>query len=586
MMPYAANDRENYRAPLDLALQQRPISRWLVIGSCLASGFPDFVRGLDCGADGDYILFNNAAELPDQPPHPVETYDCQMIQIAMRSIVPDFAHARLDFDDVEGFTQLFETCVGRMEFLLASAMAYTRRHSLPTFVTTLIVPQQGSLGRILGRRDLRDFRYFARQLNERLADIVEAKTNSFLVDINDIIATYGAKYFQDDVLWPYNHAAALTDNDHARDQDRMHVPAPVSDHYTLRTSEIMQAIWEEIKAQYVTLKGDGRIKLVIVDLDDTLWRGVVAEQESPDPVSLEGWPLGLAEALLYLKQRGIVIAIVSKNDEMRIRSLWNTMWQGRLRLEDFVSLKINWRGKAENVAEVIREVNVLPDSVLFIDDNPAERHAVETALPGIRTLGADLYYIRRILLWSPEMQPAVMTGESARRNDMVKAQIERETMRHTLNRAGFLASLDIRYEEVHLTGADHPGFTRVLELLNKTNQYNTTGRRWQRDELAAAFSDGLEIFAFEVSDTFTHYGLVGMALVRGNLVEQFVMSCRVIGLDVELTCLDRIKARHHRLEGLYIDTGKNHPCKDVFARSGFAEVKGEWVWQAQETLLA
>ena len=147
---------------------------------------------------------------------------------------------------------------------------------------------------------------------------------------------------------------------------------------------------------------------------------MVAEQECRDPTALEGWPLGIAAALLYLRQRGIVIAIVSKNDEARIRGLWDAMWQGRLGLEDFACLKINWRSKAENVA------------------------AVATALPGIRTLGADLHAIRRILLWSLETQPAAMTEESARRNAMIKAQIRRETIRHTLDRAGFLASLDIR----------------------------------------------------------------------------------------------------------------------------------------------
>lgn len=579
-MPIAANNNEFYRVPRDLSATSRPINRWLVIGSCLASGFTKFVASLEDGAEGDYILFNNGTVLPPSPPHPIDLYDCQLIQLPVRSILPDLAHARLDYNDIAGFKALFDECATRMEFLLNMASVYAKSGNLTTFVLSLAIPQQGSMGRVVARRDIRNLSYFIQQLNERLCDLIEAEANFYLVDTNDILRTYGAKYFQDDVLWQYNHAAALTDNDHAQDQERMQVPAPPSEHYTLRTTDVVRAIWEDLRAQYTTIKRLNAVKLVIFDIDDTLWRGVVAERDLPDPAILEGWPLGVAEAALYLKQRGIVIAIVSKNSEERVRTVWNSMWGGRLRLEDFASIKINWNSKVANVAEVISEVNVLPDSVVFVDDNPVERHAIEISFPGIRTIGADLYYIRRILLWSPETQPAVMTGESAQRNSMVKAQIIRENTRKSMDRSAFLDSLAIRFQEINVASVDHPNYPRIFELLNKTNQFNTTGKRWTTEEIQRAFADGLEIFAFKVTDKFTEYGLVGAALVRQGVILQFVMSCRVIGLDVELLCLESIKRRNAHLLGRYVPNEKNGLCADLFERAGFVATSDGWEWDS------
>jgi FkbH-like protein len=574
------NDAELYRAPQDLSVEAKPISRWLVVGSCLASGFPDFVRGLPDGAEGDYVIFNNAANLPDEPPSPVASYDCQFIQIPLRSVVPDLAHARIDYDDVPAFQELLEDSFTRLDFLFHAASKYSRNGELVTFVSNFIVPQQGTLGRVVGRRDIRNFSHFVRLLNERLEDLVASMRSYYVLDVEDVVRSFGGKNFQDDILWQYNHAAALVDNDFASDQGRLHTPRRVSELFSLNISLFILAMWEEIKALYVTVTRKNAVKLVIFDIDDTLWRGVVAELDSPDPSSLEGWPLGVAEAVLYLKQRGVIVAIVSKNDEERIRGVWNSMWMGRLHLEDFAAVKINWNSKAENVAEIIRDVHVLPESVLFVDDNPVERFTVETGIPGVRTIGADLYNVRRVLLWAAETQPAVMTDEAARRNSMIKAQIERESQSKSLDRASFLASLQIEFEEIVIDSADHPRFPRAFELLNKTNQFNTTGKRWSEDELVRAMEDGLVVYAFEVADRFTQYGLVGMALVRASIVEQFVMSCRVIGLDVELQSLERIKARHTALTAEFRETEKNFLCRDLFERAGFSNIGDQWEWRA------
>lgn len=573
---------QSFRTPADLSVSQHPISRWLVIGSCLSSGFPSIVEALPGGAQGDYIIFNNAANLPASPPRPVDSYDLIFIQIPLRSVVRDLAHARLAYDDIAGFSALFEEAAQRLALMFEAASRYSRDHGITTVVSTLIPPQMSSIGRVMGGRDLRCFTYFVDRLNDELHSLAASIGNMFVVDLGNILRTYGSKYFQDDFLWQLNHAAAVGDNDISGDQQRLHPVVPVSQQMLVRSTDFVIAMWNEIVAIYQTVKRTDAVKLVIFDLDDTLWRGVVAEMDEPDPTSLEGWPLGVAEAALYLKQRGIVIAIASKNDEGKIRAVWDSMWQGRLFLDDFAVIKINWRSKSENVSEIISEVNVLPDSVVFVDDNPLERDIVASAHPGIRTLGSNLYDVRRILLWSAQTQPATMTSESAQRNQMIQGQVRREAARSaTADRGAFIASLQIQQSFIWVDSIDHSKFERVFELLNKTNQFNTTGRRWSIDEINQEFIEGARILAFEVEDKFTRYGLVGLALIRSGVIEQFVMSCRVIGLDVELACIAHLQDEHTKLSGIYVDTGKNFLSSDLFERAGFSrEESGSWMWRA------
>ena len=141
--------------------------------------------------------------------------------------------------------------------------------------------------------------------------------------------------------------------------------------------------------------------------------------------------MGFIEALLYLKKRGILLAIVSKNDEQFIVSNWQKIVQGQIALTDFAVRKINFRSKVDNLAEILREMNLRPQNAVMIDDNPVERAAIQAGLPGVRVLGSHLYYLKRILLWSSETQQSVITRESGRKTEMIQAQLQRESVRKT-----------------------------------------------------------------------------------------------------------------------------------------------------------
>jgi FkbH-like protein len=584
--PAPAEDHDNYRyrVPRDLAASPTALRRVLIVGSCFAAPFPALIASATPGCPADHVLFNNLGELPEDPPRSVGDYDFQLVQIPLRSVLPDHLYFRTQADPA-GWATVFAEARARLAPFLDAAMRWNAAHGLLTFVANFLVPQQNAHGRLLPRYDLANPVHLVERLNQSLHEEVSRHANAHVLDIDEIAAGFGRKYIQDDSLLPLNHAALLGDADVALDAARIAPVPPVSRHYTLREREFMQAVWAELVALFRTVRQIDAVKLVIVDLDDTLWRGVAAEAEDQSGDAVEGWPLGLIEALLFLKRRGVLLAIVSKNDEARVAGFWDTIMQGRLTLSDFAARRIDWSPKAESVAAILAELNLLARSAVFVDDNPAERASVQAAFPDLRVLGADQYYLRRILLWAPETQVAVVTEESARRTEMMQAAGARESDRKRLSRPAFLASLDLRVRLFEIAAPSHKSFPRAFELINKTNQFNTTGKRWTQEEMRAALSAGTILHAFEVEDRFSRYGLVGVIIAAGGRIEQMVMSCRVVGLDVEIAALAEV-LRRLRANGAaavtarLVETDSNLLCRTLFARCGFT-AGGHGVWTSE-----
>ena len=478
--------------------------------------WPDFIKAATPGCPCDYLVFNNTAQIPSSPPRPADAYDFQVVQIPLRSVLPDGPFFRMSYSDVDGYEKLFEMAKGRLSQFLQAAMRWNLEYGILTFVFNFQLPQQNPMGRLLPRYDLRNFVYFVEELNKHLDMEARKFNNAYIFDHDQVVATYGRKYFQDDSVWQSNHNSAIIDLDFLYDQERVEGACRASTYLQSKVSEYMGYEWTEILAMYKTIRQMDMVKLVIVDIDDTLWRGVAAEQNEAEPglEALEGWPLGFAEALGHLKRRGVVLAIASKNDEGRVAQILSRTYGRRLCLDDFAVRKINWQPKADSIEEILHEVNLLPRNVVFVDDNPSERAAVKAAFPEIRVFGPNPLLWRRILLWSAETQVSSITAESAARTEMVHAQVERERQRQQMSRQDFLASLSLAVNLIDIADMDHPGFPRVLELINKTNQFNTTGKRWTKQECLAAVATGTRFIAFDVEDRFTGYGIVGVVVVR------------------------------------------------------------------------
>ena len=336
---------------------------------------------------------------------------------------------------------------------------------------------------------------------------------------------------------------------------------------------------------------------MIVDLDGTLWPGVLAETGSPfawtpeisGAFSYVGLYFGLHEALLCLKKRGIVLACVSKNDEASVRELWkyqsNYPRQRLLAPDDFVTWRVNWKDKVDNIRAIADELGFALDAFLFIDDHPVERERVRQRLPEVEVWGDDPFSLRRMLLTDPRLQLPVITEESAKRTGLMKTQLERRRFRtEALDESQYLASLQINCRIKRVT--DGSNLERIVELFQRTTQFNTTGRKFTVSELAELLSrPDAYLFSLHVSDRFGDYGLTGAAVILDGDILGFVVSCRVLGVGIEHPFLRHIIAEVQRtLTGAIVETPRNIPVRNIYRDAGFAEVEpGRWQLKPQDT---
>jgi FkbH-like protein len=580
-----------YGAPIDLSVTKTGLKNVLVIGSCLISSMPDFIRQNNPDCESDYILFNNGVELPATPPRALDEYDFQIIQIGTRSVLQERDYFRLNYDDGAAYDALFETVKENLSRLMETTLRYNIESGLLTIFTNFLVPQQNAMGRLQPRYDLRNPVHFFEELNKFISEEVKKYRNVFVFDIDLLARQFGKKFVQDDAVWSLAHNAVLSDYDYEYDQQRIQPVRAMSEIYQLRLYDFVRSMWAEIVALYRTARQIDTIKLVVVDLDDTIWRGVLADESSISWNAIEGWPLGFIEALLYLKRRGIMLAIISKNDEKIVERIWNQLFRGLLAMDDFAVRKINWFSKAENLLQILKEVNVLSRSVLYIDDNPVEREIIHDAFPDVRLLGANPYILKRILLWAPETQVPFISEESVRHTEMIQQQVERETVRERMSRKEFLASLNLRITARRIEEEIDSGFSRALELINKTNQYNSTGRRWKIEDVRQSFAAGGYWYTFEVEDRFSHYGVVAVAIVQGQDIVQFVMSCRVVGLDVEVAAVAVVAAEIFKsgvgaAHGHIVKTDANFLVRNLFQSAGFTGQGDVWIGTPDQICVA
>jgi FkbH-like protein len=581
-----AGNPGTFRIPDELSVAPDGLTDVLVIGECVAAWLAE---GAACfGRRHDFVLLNNYSTLPERPPRPLTTYGFQFVQIPLRTVLPEWEYLLLPFNEAHLWQQLYETSCHRLERIFDEAVRYNTESDLLTFVAGFLVPQQNPMGRLLPRNDLRNLVFMVESLNRHLVGLVENRRNAYYFDVDQIAAGLGKQFIQDDSLTASTHGSFLSDFDSVRDVDRLESPGRESEFFDIRTDAFREAVWVELLALSRTVEGVDQVKLVLVDLDDTLWRGVVAETNDVSDDTTEGWPMGVIEALQFLKKRGVLLGIISKNDASTIEAVWPTIFRGRLDLGDFAVRKINWRPKPDNLEEILDEVNLLSRNVVFVDDNPAEREAIATAFPDVRVIGADLYRLRRILMWASETQVAFVSEESSGRTQTVQGQVARERERKKVPRQEFLRGLAIEAHLFEVDLGDEARVNRSIELLSRTNQFNTTGRRWTAEEVRALSDGSMRMIGFEVRDKFTDYGMVGVIVLHqdagGLRIEQMVMSCRVFGLDVELAVLVEVaacatQASTPDVTGVIRKQKANQPCWDVFERLGFHE-ESEGIWTA------
>jgi FkbH-like protein len=342
--------------------------------------------------------------------------------------------------------------------------------------------------------------------------------------------------------------------------------------------EVFKAATRDIKAALGGVLGYAR-KLIIVDLDDTLWGGIVGDAGWENLVLGGHHHLGEAfadfqRALKSMQNRGILLAIVSKNEEPVALEAIRKHPEMVLKLEDFAGWRINWQDKVQNIIDLLTELNLGPQSAVFIDDNHAERARVQESLPEV--LVPDwpedpLYYPATLLSLRCFEMPS-LSREDLSRTTLYLSESKRKELKKTVSSfEEWLARLGIRVQVETL----HPAnLQRATQLLNKTNQMNLSTRRMSEAELLAwAEQPAHRLWTLRVSDKFGDAGLTGIVSLaiqdRSAQIVDFVLSCRVLGRKIEETML-ATAIRHAQTLAVetvyarYLRTSKNKPCLDFF----------------------
>ncbi len=324
----------------------------------------------------------------------------------------------------------------------------------------------------------------------------------------------------------------------------------------------------------------------MLDLDGTLWKGVVGDVGWENLVLGGHDPEGEAlvdfqRQLKALTRQGILLGVVSKNEEAVALHAINNHPEMVLRQNDLAGWRINWNDKAENIAELTAELNLGLQSVVFIDDNPVERDRIRHALPEVLVpeWPNDILLYPSSLAGMRCFDAPSLSAEDRQRSSFYSAEHNRRRDRAQMRSVDdWLKTLETVVTVEPLTAENLP---RAAQLLNKTNQMNLTTRRMSDAELIQwSAIPGRWCWAIRVEDKFGTAGLTGLLSVESSddelTIVDFVLSCRVMGRKVEETMLN-VAVEHARGEDLktivatYLASPKNKPCLDFFRRSGFSE---------------
>tara|TARA_B100000029_G_scaffold149281_1_gene144542 strand:- start:764 stop:2518 length:1755 start_codon:yes stop_codon:yes gene_type:complete len=339
-------------------------------------------------------------------------------------------------------------------------------------------------------------------------------------------------------------------------------------------------------------------KCIVLDLDNTLWGGVIGE-DGFNNIKLGDNPIGRSfvefqKRLLALNQRGIILAINSKNNFDDAMKVINEHPNMILREDNFGCIKINWNDKVTNLHEISSELNIGLDSFVFFDDDPINREFVKSQLNQVLVvdLPSDSAKFAHILTEMNVFESLKITEEDKKRKDMYLGQRKRVEFENKIGDFNeFLKQMDI---QVLIKKADGFSIPRISQLTLKTNQFNLTTKRYQEDQISSFSDDKNRIVeCAQVSDKFGDNGITGVYIVEKKndewIIDTFLLSCRIIGRGVEDIMLSQLierarKENVKKIKGKFIPTKKNKPAENFYEEFGFKKEDDFWVFDTEQTI--
>lgn len=392
--------------------------------------------------------------------------------------------------------------------------------------------------------------------------LIEKKSNVFLFDLADTIAEIGRNQFYSNKMW------YMSSMPYSRDG------------LNIVSNEINRILCSAFSV---------RKKIIVLDLDNTLWGGVIGE-DGLEGIELSDHKEGqryydFQRQLLEMKKRGVMLAVNSKNNEEDAEVAFQRHPSMLLRDDDFVSRKINWENKDVNLQEIESELNLTESGFIFIDDNPVEREIVKDKCPEILVpdFPADtselLGFAEKI--WFEQCRPLRIVAEDLKKTEMYLNEAKRiQEKKENLNLDDYIAKLEmvINIHKMRLEEID-----RVTQLINKTNQFNVTTKRYTQVEIEEIASNpGNVIYVIYSSDKYGDNGLISVIILlernKDVWIDTFLMSCRVMSRKLEEVIINEIASKYSEkrsIIGEFIPTTKNMPVKELFDRLGFSLVSDD-----------
>lgn len=500
--------------------------------------------------------------------------DAMFDNAALAAFAPDIIYIHTSNRNIQKYPQLSDT-EEAVDFVLDETYRHyevmwdklQESYHCPVIQNNFEMPAY----RLLGNKEASDIHgriSFLNRLNERFYQYAREHHHFYINDIAYLSACYGLDRWADSFYWHmYKYALCL----------------PAVPLLSFNIANIIKSVYGKNK------------KALVLDLDNTLWGGVVGDDGAENLEIGQETSMGqvYAEFQEYLKRQkdiGIMLNVSSKNEEENaMAGLMHP--DGILKPEDFVLIKANWEPKSKNVAQIASELNIMQDSLVFVDDNPAEREIVRSSLSGVAVPRMDSpeQYIR-VLDRSGFFEVTSLSQDDRLRSEMYKANLERKKEQESFGSyADYLHSLAMKgtvkpFEPLYMA--------RIAQLTNKSNQFNLTTRRYTQAELEQIAADNAYITLYgKLEDKFGDNGVVSVLIGHREKeilhMDLWLMSCRVLKRDMEYAMLDTLvhtcaKAGVKEIKGYYYPTAKNKMVEGFYALMGFTLEKtdetGGTVW--------
>jgi FkbH-like protein len=482
--------------------------------------------------------------------------DMIFLFLTMRALEPEVAHSFTALNSARRRELLNKITSHIQEWVVATA----DRFKVPLVVSNFPLPAYTQSGLADQSDELGEMRFYY-DLNTQLSEMFFDRADVQIFDLAKLTNRFGT----DNIFDPKFYYMAKM----------------------LWSERFLTVVAEEILRTIIALNGSG-CKCLVVDLDNTLWGGVLGEEGVRgvkvgvgDPVSESFFDFQLK--IKALKEMGVILAICSKNNETDVQEIFELRNEMPLHWEDFAAWRINWERKDSNIRDIATELNIGLESIVFIDDSPVECDLVRTMLPEVQTFQVPPQPENMVALIDrlPVFERRTILADDRHKTDQYRQNRQRNQLMERVSDLGeYLHSLntEISIREPHRDDLD-----RVHQLFTKTNQFNVTTIRYPKIEIEDILNNSqCDLYIISARDKFGDLGIIGLYLTRIKEavaeVDSFILSCRAMGRGIESAIMNHLKSRTFdqanakHLEAKFIPTKKNKPVERFFDEQGFEMV--------------